>query len=40
MMAPDGHQIFKDKVSRLFPSDDSPPQDPGKHVRNFFFFIY
>ncbi|XP_026277583.1 glycogen debranching enzyme isoform X2 [Frankliniella occidentalis] len=30
-MAPDGVSILKDTVSRIFPTDDSEAQEPGKH---------
>lgn len=31
-LAPEGHSILKDKVSRLYPDDESEPQKPGTHV--------
>lgn len=30
-LAPDGVSILKDQVSRIFPTDDSEAQEPGKH---------
>jgi len=32
MMADDGHNILKDNVSRIFPSDNSRPHPPGDTV--------
>ena len=31
-LAPEGVSILKDKVSRIFPTDESEIQEPGKHV--------
>lgn len=33
---PNGKEILKDKVSRLFPTDDSDPKNPGECVSDIF----
>lgn len=38
-IAPEGHHILKDKVSRLFPADDSTAQEPGRHVSGVEFIL-
>jgi glycogen debranching enzyme len=35
-LIPDGYQILQDKVSRLYPTHDSPPQPPGSHDQSLF----
>jgi glycogen debranching enzyme len=35
-LVPDGYEILSDKISRLYPTHDSPPQSPGIHDQSLY----
>ena len=39
-LVPDGHEILSDKVSRLYPTHDSPAQPAGSHDQSLFDVIH